>query len=63
MAAGRVARIFVVETQGVVLPGITAEAVREHMADIDQLGRPGYHEPASLDDETTIIAKALSAAS
>lgn len=63
VAGGRVARIFVVETQGVVLPEITAEAVRDHMTDIDQLGGPGYHEPASLDDETTIIAKALSEAS
>lgn len=63
VAGGRIARIVVAETQGVVLPENTAEAVRDHMADIDQSGGQGYHQPASLDDETTIIAKALSEAS
>jgi NAD(P)-dependent dehydrogenase (short-subunit alcohol dehydrogenase family) len=62
VAGGRIARIFVAETQGVVLPEITAEAVRDQMAGIDQPGAAGYHQPASLDDETTIIAKSLSEA-
>ena len=63
VAGGRVARIFVAETQGVVLPEITAEAVRDRMADIDQPDGQDYHQPASLDHATTIIAKALSEAS
>ncbi len=63
VAGGRVARIFVAETQGVVLREITAEAVRDRMADIDQPDGQDYHQPASLDHATTIIAKALSEAS
>jgi len=59
VAGGRVARIVVVETHGVVLPENTAEAVRDHLAKIDQPGVEGYHQPTSLDEETTIIAKAL----
>jgi len=59
VAGGRVARIFVAESEGVVLPDITAEAVRDHLVRIDgAMGQP-HHEPSSLDDETTIIAKAL----
>ena len=63
VAGGRVARIFVAETRGVVLPHISAESFREHLTEIDRLIEDGYHQPASLDDETTIIAKALSEAS
>jgi NAD(P)-dependent dehydrogenase (short-subunit alcohol dehydrogenase family) len=63
VAGGRVARIFVAETHGVVLPEITAEAFRDHLTDIYRPGGQGYHEPGSLDDETTIIAKALAQAS
>jgi NAD(P)-dependent dehydrogenase (short-subunit alcohol dehydrogenase family) len=59
VAGGRVARITVVETEGVVLPANTAEAVRDHLASIDGRTMYGYHEPTSLDNETTIIAKAL----
>ncbi len=59
VAGGRVARIVVVETHGVVLPENSAEAVRDHLAQIDQPGVQGYHQPTSLDEETTIIAKAL----
>jgi len=62
VAGGRVARIVSVETSGVVLPEITAESFRDHVNDIDQPGADGFHQPVSLDDETTIIAKALSAA-
>lgn len=62
VAGGRVARIFVAETQGVVLPQNTAESVRDRMTDIDRADAPDVHQPASLDDETTIIAKALSEA-
>ncbi len=63
VAGGRVARIFVAETQGVVLPDITAEAVRDHLTEIDVLDEHGYYHPASLDEETTLIAKALAEAS
>lgn len=59
VAGGRIARIVVVETHGVVLPENTAEGVRDHLAQIDQPGVEGYHQPTSLDEETTIIAKAL----
>jgi NAD(P)-dependent dehydrogenase (short-subunit alcohol dehydrogenase family) len=60
VAGGRVARIFVAETLGVVLPENTAEGVRDHLALIDQVDIHRFHQPSSLDDETTIIAKALS---
>jgi NAD(P)-dependent dehydrogenase (short-subunit alcohol dehydrogenase family) len=62
VAGGRVARIVAVETSGVVLPEVTAESFRDHVNEIDQPGADGFHQPVSLDDETTIIAKALSAA-
>jgi NAD(P)-dependent dehydrogenase (short-subunit alcohol dehydrogenase family) len=60
VAGGRIARIFVAETHGVVLTENTSEAIRAHLLLIDQLDENGYHHPSSLDDETTIIAKALS---
>ena len=59
VAGGRIARIFVAETHGVVLAENTAEAIGANLALIDQLDGEGYHQPSSLDDETTIIAKAL----
>jgi NAD(P)-dependent dehydrogenase (short-subunit alcohol dehydrogenase family) len=59
VAGGRVARIVTVETSGVVLPETTAEAFRDHVGEIEQPGSHGFHQPVSLDDETTIIAKAL----
>jgi NAD(P)-dependent dehydrogenase (short-subunit alcohol dehydrogenase family) len=63
VAGGRVARIVAVETSGVVLPEITAESFRDHVNEIDQPGADGFYQPVSLDDEATIIAKALSEAS
>jgi len=60
VAGGRVARIFVAETPGVVLSENTAEAVRDHLPLIDELDAQRYHYPLSLGDETMIIAKALS---
>jgi len=59
VAGGRVARIFVAETHGVVLSENTAEAVRDNLSLIDELDAERYHHPASLDDETMIIAQAL----
>jgi NAD(P)-dependent dehydrogenase (short-subunit alcohol dehydrogenase family) len=62
VAGGRVARIVVVETAGVVLPEITAEALRDRITEVDPVSGQDYHQPASLDEETTIIAKALAEA-
>ena len=59
VAGGRVARIFVGETQGVVLRDNTPEAVAAHLAAIDELDVADFHQPASLDAETSVIAKAL----
>jgi NAD(P)-dependent dehydrogenase (short-subunit alcohol dehydrogenase family) len=63
VAGGRIARILVTETEGVVLAENTPEAIGAHLSGIDEMTADGYHEPLSLDDETTIIAKALSAVS
>ena len=63
VAGGRIARIFVAETRGVVLAENTPEAIRAHLSLIDQLDVDGHHQPSSLTDETTIIAKALAEAS
>ncbi len=58
VAGGRVARIVVAETDGVVLGENTAESVRDHISAIDDV-TGAFHLPTSLDDETTIIGKAL----
>jgi len=63
VAGGRVARVVIVETDGLVLPEITAEAMRDHVSELGVLREGSLHVPESLDDETTIIAKALAAAS
>ena len=60
VAGGRVARIFVAETQGVVLGKNTPEEIQSRLPLIDAIDRERYHLPTSLEDETTIIAKALS---
>ncbi len=63
VAGGRIARIFVAETQGVVLATNTAEQVQASLSLIDEMDAERYHRPSSLDEETTIIAKALAEAS
>jgi NAD(P)-dependent dehydrogenase (short-subunit alcohol dehydrogenase family) len=63
VAGGRVARIFVAETNGVVLKDNTPEAIQAQLTQIDEMDVTRYHEPSSLDSETMIIAKALSEAS
>jgi NAD(P)-dependent dehydrogenase (short-subunit alcohol dehydrogenase family) len=60
VAGGRIARIFVAESRGVVLRDNTPEAIRVQLSLIDGPDVDGYHEPSSLDDETAIIAKVLS---
>jgi NAD(P)-dependent dehydrogenase (short-subunit alcohol dehydrogenase family) len=57
VAGGRVARIFVAESAGAVLPQLTPEAVRDHLPLIDDAD--DYLVPASLADATTIIGRAL----
>ena len=59
VAGGRIARIFVAETNGVVLKENTPEAIQAQWAEIDNVERTQLHEPTSLDGETMIIAKAL----
>jgi len=63
VAGGRIARIFVAETHGLVLGENTPESIRALLSLIDGADIDGHHQPSSLDDETTIIAKALSEAS
>jgi NAD(P)-dependent dehydrogenase (short-subunit alcohol dehydrogenase family)/pimeloyl-ACP methyl ester carboxylesterase len=63
VAGGRIARIFVGETEGTVLSENTAEAVRAHLEAIDNVDPADFFEPASLDAETAIIAEALANAS
>jgi hypothetical protein len=60
VAGGRIARIFVAETYGVVLGENTPEAIQAQLVQIDAVDITRLHEPTSLDGETTIIAKALS---
>lgn len=59
VAGGRIARIVMAETHGVVLSSNTAESVRDHLAAIDLIEGDGFYQPSSLGDETVIIAKAL----
>jgi NAD(P)-dependent dehydrogenase (short-subunit alcohol dehydrogenase family) len=62
VAGGRIARIVFAETHGVVLSDNSAEGIRAELSLIDQLDVVSFHQPSSLDDETTIIAKALTEA-
>jgi NAD(P)-dependent dehydrogenase (short-subunit alcohol dehydrogenase family) len=59
VAGGRIARIFIGETEGMVLLENSAEAISAHIGAIGEVVTTGFHEPSSLDAETTIIAKAL----
>ena len=63
VAGGRIARIVVAETHGVVLTENTPEAIRDLLPLIDELDVSEYDEPSSLEDEMAIIAKALGQAS
>ena len=60
VAGGRIARIFIGETHGVVLGENTPEEIRSKLSLIDVMDGERYHLPLSLEDETAIIAKALS---
>jgi len=60
VAGGRIARIFVAETQGVVLGENSSEEIRSKLPLIDVVEVEHCHVPSSLEDETRTIAKALS---
>jgi NAD(P)-dependent dehydrogenase (short-subunit alcohol dehydrogenase family) len=57
VAGGRVALIFIAETTGAVLTELTPEAVRDQLVEIED--QDLFHQPASLDAATSIIADAL----
>jgi NAD(P)-dependent dehydrogenase (short-subunit alcohol dehydrogenase family) len=57
VAGGRVARIFIAETPGYLLPELSAEAVRDGLVFINSDN--GYLTPASLDEVRAIIDDAL----
>ena len=57
VAGGRVARVFLAETNGYVLPELNAEAVRDNLGAI--FAEAGYHTPASLAEECAIVSLAL----
>jgi len=63
VAGGRIARIVIAETHGVVLTENTSEAIRDLLPLIDELDISDCHQPSSLEDEMSIIAKALTQAS
>ena len=59
VAGGRVARIFMAETRGIVLPSFTPEAVRDNLEPIND--PDGYLVPGSLTEATEIVQQALKA--
>jgi NAD(P)-dependent dehydrogenase (short-subunit alcohol dehydrogenase family) len=59
VAGGRIARIFMAESRGVVLPDLTAEAVRDNLGPIDL--PDDFMVPDSLSEESNIIREAIGA--
>jgi len=57
VAGGRVARIFMAETRGIVLPSLTPEAVRDNFEAINDLD--GYFVPGSLTEALEAVQQAL----
>ncbi|MHB8335670.1 MAG: SDR family NAD(P)-dependent oxidoreductase [Acidimicrobiales bacterium] len=60
VAGGRIARIFMAETNGVVLHENTAEAIRAQLPLIDEIDINHFHVPTSVESESAIIAQAIS---
>jgi NAD(P)-dependent dehydrogenase (short-subunit alcohol dehydrogenase family) len=58
VGGGRVARVFIGVTPGVVDPGLTVETVRDRFDEIRD--ETGYQVPASLNDEMMLALQALS---
>jgi NAD(P)-dependent dehydrogenase (short-subunit alcohol dehydrogenase family) len=57
VGGGRVARVFIGVTPGIVDPGLTAETVRDRFAEIRD--ESGYEVPGELNDELRIAIQAL----
>jgi NAD(P)-dependent dehydrogenase (short-subunit alcohol dehydrogenase family) len=57
LGGGRVARVFLGVTKGIVDPKLTAEAVRDRFAEIRD--EEGYEVPASMNDELRLALKSL----
>jgi hypothetical protein len=57
VAGGRIARIFVAETEGVVLGENTSEAIATSQSLIDESDVHSHLEPQSLEEETTSSPK------
>jgi NAD(P)-dependent dehydrogenase (short-subunit alcohol dehydrogenase family) len=58
VGGGRVAEIFLAETQGYTKPDLTPEDVRDHWSTITD--QAGYGVPSNLAEETAMFLKALS---
>jgi NAD(P)-dependent dehydrogenase (short-subunit alcohol dehydrogenase family) len=58
LGGGRVARVFLGVTKGIVDPKLTAETVRDRFGEIRD--EAGYEVPASMNDELRIALKSLS---
>jgi NAD(P)-dependent dehydrogenase (short-subunit alcohol dehydrogenase family) len=59
VAGGRVARIFMAESQGIVLPALTPEAVRDNLGPIE--APDDYVVPGSLTEESNMVREAIGA--
>ena len=57
VAGGRVARIFVAETSGMVFDELTAEGVRDELKSIED--QEQFYQPTSLDAATALYSEAL----
>jgi NAD(P)-dependent dehydrogenase (short-subunit alcohol dehydrogenase family) len=57
LGGGRVARVFLGVTKGIVDPKLTAEAVRDRFAEIRD--EEGYEVPASMNDELRLALESL----
>jgi hypothetical protein len=58
LGGGRVARVFVGVTRGIVDPELTAEVVRDRWAEIRD--EESYEVPTSMNDELRLALKSLS---
>jgi hypothetical protein len=57
VGGGRVARVFLGVTQGIVDPELSVEAVRDRFAEIRD--EEGYEVPANLNEELMLALKSL----
>jgi NAD(P)-dependent dehydrogenase (short-subunit alcohol dehydrogenase family) len=59
VAGGRISRIVVLESPGVVLDDNSPEAIQDGLTEINGTDYASFLEPHSLEDEASIIVKAL----